>query len=280
MKSEKYEVGEHLFKNKSDKFYDQKYIFHVNQKDSVIQNTLKKGYLFEKNLLQATEPFIVGKNKLILDVGANIGTMCIPLSRVSPVHAFEPFPVNLKLLKKNIKENKADVKVHPVCVGNKSGKIHIGILNSENNYGNVGIVKTQTAKSTEVKMITIDSLKLKNIGLIKVDTEGSEGLVFSGMLKTVAESLPVIVFERNENRIEAGTEIQEFRKLGYTTLAQIGISDNFILLHKNHFSDLKKLKTIKVDSFKNYRNEQPFEKSELTGFRLFSIIVNKFSKYI
>jgi len=278
MKSEKYEVGEHLFKNKSDKFYDQKYVFHINQKDSVIQNTLKKGYLFEKNLLQAAEPFIVGKDKIILDIGANIGTMSIPFSRVLPVHAFEPFPVNLKLLKKNIRENKADVKVHPVCAGNKSGRIRIGILNSENNYGNVGIIKTPASKSIKVKMITVDSLKLKNVGLIKVDTEGSEELVFAGMLKTVADSLPVIIFERNENRINAGTGIQEFRKLGYTTLTQIGISDNFILLHKNHLSDLKKLKIIKIDSFKNYRNEQPFEKSELIGFRLFSIIVNKFGK--
>ncbi len=66
-----------------------------------------------------------------------------------------------------------------------------------NNFGTVSIVKkidTAILKK-KIGVITLDSIGLKNISLIKLDVEGMERDVLEGGRKTISENLPAIVIE-------------------------------------------------------------------------------------
>ena len=230
-----YKVGE-IKKNHSGYSYDNVYYFRIAANDIVIQQTLKKGYLFEKYNVMITHSFIKKKD-VIFDIGTNIGTMTIPFANaVGPsgkVYSFEPFPRTREYLKYNIKKNKlSNVIVNGVAVGHKDMKTSLSgtITNIESmgahiegirgkvfrvsgkkvvektssinarhntNYGGVQL----GVGGPRVDMITIDSLvrreKIKKLNMLKVDVEGAEPLVFWGARNTIKKFKPVIIFEYN-----------------------------------------------------------------------------------
>jgi len=51
----------------------------------------------------------------------------------------------------------------------------------------------------EVRAITLDSLNLHNVSLIKVDVQGAEQLMFYGARDTIRRNMPVIAYENMEN---------------------------------------------------------------------------------
>lgn len=229
-----YKVGE-TKKNHSGFSYDDIYYFRVASNDLVIQETLKKGYLFEKYNTMLLYSFIK-PNYIIFDVGANIGTMTIPLSRAVPkgkVYSFEPFPKTRNFLLHNIKKNKVrNVKVIGAAVGHKemktslSGKItnierpNQSLKGKRGKTFRVGnkrvtekIVSINTKEKTNyggiqlgvggprVDMVTltgvVDRMRIPRVDVIKVDVEGAEPLVFWGARSIIAKFKPLIIFEYN-----------------------------------------------------------------------------------
>lgn len=229
-----YKIGE-TKKNHSGFSYDDIYYFRVAANDLMIQQTLKKGYLFEKYNSMLLYSFI-RKGDVIFDVGTNIGTMTVPFARaVGPtgkVYSFEPFPRTREYLKYNIKKNKLkNVVVNAVAVGHKEMKTSLSgtITNIESKVkikgkkgktfkiGNMTVTeKTSSVHTNEktnfggiqlgkggprVDMITLDGLvkrkKIKKLRLIKVDVEGAEPLVFWGAKNTIKKFKPLIIFEYN-----------------------------------------------------------------------------------
>ncbi|MFN6014603.1 MAG: FkbM family methyltransferase, partial [Flavobacteriales bacterium] len=63
----------------------------------------------------------------VLDVGANIGIMTVHLANKLPnstIHAFEPIPENLSVLKKIVaKYNLKKIRIHETAVGESTGKV-------------------------------------------------------------------------------------------------------------------------------------------------------------
>lgn len=55
----------------------------------------------------------------------------------------------------------------------------------------------------EVRAITLDSLNLKNVSLIKVDVQGAEQLMFYGARDTIRRNMPVIAYEIQEGELAA-----------------------------------------------------------------------------
>ena len=144
----------------------------------------------------------------VLDIGAYIGTFSIPvatLPRVDKVYAFEPMTIGL--LKKNIEINQLQSKIVPsgYGVGKEEGVIHV----ARSDYDERGNFAGQSLKAgyeknareaseelTPVRIITVDSLDLKNIGFVKIDVEGMELEVLEGMGETIrANGLPPIMVE-------------------------------------------------------------------------------------
>ena len=89
-------------------------------------NPLMENGEFEK-LETAFIDHVLGDVDVFVNIGANAGYYCcLALQKKVPVVAFEPFPRNVKLLKKNLRSNSfTDIEILPVALGDHSGFIDL-----------------------------------------------------------------------------------------------------------------------------------------------------------
>ena len=128
------------------------------------------------------------KNKVCLDIGANIGCHSVILSNYfSKVYAFEPQKEVFKLLKKNITVNGCkNVVINNFGLSDKESTAKMKCFNENKsvNIGGIGITDDENGCET-IKIKTLDSLNIQNIGFIKIDVEGHEYNAFIGGLSTI-----------------------------------------------------------------------------------------------
>ena len=139
----------------------------------------------------------------VLDVGANIGTFTVPMAlavgRSGSVISFEPQRIVNQVLCANLALNSLCDYVEPLrlAVGASAGTAKIPLVNpffANNNVG--GVRLNQDAPQSEpVEVITIDSLNLPSLALIKIDVEGMEHEVLNGASETVKRCKPAIFAE-------------------------------------------------------------------------------------
>ena len=146
-------------------------------------------------------------DKTIIDVGANVGVFTILFSKYvgsgGKVIAIEPSKENFKLLKENMSSNSIN-NSYIKDIG-CSDKKEIKTFYQNNKYptGNTtkinsdGYTKIEDLEETKINVDTIDNICKyeKNIGLIKIDTGGTELEVLKGAVKTIEEYKPIIIFE-------------------------------------------------------------------------------------
>ena len=259
--------------------YDLNYIFAIHKTDVVVQKVLRDKHIpYEKIFTSALSAFLplrntknTHTNKVVFDVGANIGTVSIPLSRAAQVYSFEPFEMTHAFLKHNIKINKSSAIPLRIALGDKTRKSitlssevsaspeEIASSHSTHNYKkpipNIDDLSTECHFAAvqiglgdeHVPMYTIDDFNM-HVDLIKVDVEGAEPLVFWGARDTITRCMPVIAFERNDAVVSdemcavlncsneaAAFDVVDFcRDLGYDTLMEVPFN-NYIVFHsKRH----------------------------------------------
>lgn len=152
---------------------------------------------------------------LILDIGANLGSYCIPLALElrdagGEVIAFEPQRIVYYQLCCNIFLNRLDnIHAHYSAVGECSGSIEMPEINYEINsnigafslikeYRDVhGISSSIKEKSVTTPMIALDDFNVNRPPcLIKLDVEGYELSVLKGGAEFLKRNgLPTILFE-------------------------------------------------------------------------------------
>lgn len=174
-----------------------------NLKDMISIDLFMNGY-YEKGLIDLLSKRMP-RDGVLIDVGANIGSISIPVSKIRPdikIIAVEASPWIFEVLKRNIQENNAS-NVEPLnyAVYSESGRT-LPMYAPKDLFGK-GSLKAVYTKDTEmVETITIDDLKSKcnlpAIHFIKVDVEGFEASVFSGMSQSSLADKPKIVFEFSE----------------------------------------------------------------------------------
>lgn len=135
------------------------------------------------------EKFITN-DSIVADIGANIGTFTIPLSKkVKEVLAFEPMPENVQWLEQNIQDNDVkNVTVFPIALGDKIGEAKM-VSHTTNEYTNFSM---REGKGTQVK--TLDSIH-RRVDVMKIDVEGCEPAVLRGAKETINQYHPTILFE-------------------------------------------------------------------------------------
>lgn len=134
----------------------------------------------------------------VIDVGANIGALTVPLSKMVGDHgkiiAFEPQPVCHMTLCGNLMLNSL-LNVRPVwaACSNRTGQIEVPFLDTfaKQNFGSLSLIG-QTGMP--IPCVKIDDLGLKP-QLIKIDVEGMEPEVLEGAQKTIETCLPLIYME-------------------------------------------------------------------------------------
>ena len=182
-------------------------VFIHLEKDLYIPESLVKYDGWENEIYDECKKYIK-PNSNIIEVGAHIGTHCIPLSKLTNgyVIAFEMQRFIHQILNTNIiLNNRYNIITYQEAVSNQSGEIHVGEvdytesskLRSGLNSGNVKIQQVKMDAGFPIQQITLDQkLKgLQNIDLIKVDVECHELEVLQGAMDIIKRNKPVIVTE-------------------------------------------------------------------------------------
>jgi FkbM family methyltransferase len=167
-----------------------------------------RGIQSGENFTMQLWQFLCQSNKVIMDVGANIGVFAIVAKSISPnaeVHGFEPVPATYKMFKKNIEVNSFDITSHELALSNTSGSAEI-FMDGENNLI-PSMNKKGTGTTIKVQMRTLDSLiQEKGIGkidLLKIDVETFEPEVLKGMENIIKNNSPTLIIEILNNEVGA-----------------------------------------------------------------------------
>tara|TARA_B100001540_G_scaffold228967_1_gene203159 strand:+ start:957 stop:1814 length:858 start_codon:yes stop_codon:yes gene_type:complete len=150
----------------------------------------------------------VQEGETVLDIGANIGTTVLPLSKSvgdkGKVVAFEPQNLMSQCLNANLTINDiTNVDVYNFGISNKSGwtKLNDQDCIESGRYGEASI----SDEGTRIITITLDELELDNCSFIKMDIEGHEWQALQGGRKFLEKHKPSLYFE-------AKKEIQNTKK--------------------------------------------------------------------
>ncbi|GAB6095375.1 hypothetical protein JCM14469_16270 [Desulfatiferula olefinivorans] len=206
---------------------------------------------------------LLPEDAVIFDVGANLGSMALPLCMSLPrsrVHAFEPADeAHAKLLTHLALNPALGARIHPVkrfvshteagvsdVPATASWKINDWV--SPRHPVSGGMV----APSTGTSVLSLDgycrSQAIDRLDLIKIDTEGRELDVITGAQACIARFRPLIIFE-------AGGYLMKENGYGFDDLADIlgplgyrffRLSDHKKITRKNAGRLIPRLSTIDI----------------------------------
>ena len=169
---------------------------------------------------------------LVVDIGAHIGDFSIfsSVNKASIVYAYEPDPISYNDFLKNIKNNNIyNIKPLNLAVTNKNGLLNF--YTNKINGGN-SLYKTELqSKLIKIKSIKLQDVfiynKIDRIDFLKIDCEGSEGLIFKKISKKLLNKINKISLEYHNNVSE----------LNDRQLIKIFKTNNFKTIHKKISKD-------------------------------------------
>lgn len=165
---------------------------------------------------------------VLLDIGANIGIMTVPLAKKAingKVYAFEPMPQNLKALKRIIKHYKLhNVTIFETALGNQPGelKMVMPVIDKVKMQGLshvAGENDTEEGEHFTVPVQKLDDIpelqQVKAIGGIKIDVENFEFEVLTGAKNLLLKHKPLIYCELWDNEKRTLTLNYLKNEIGY-----------------------------------------------------------------
>lgn len=162
---------------------------------------------------------LINENSVVVEVGANIGTITVPMAKAAAkVYAYEPQPKTHALLARNVEQNGLLNKVHiySVALSDKEGETFISDVDYDAEKLNGGSASLNDNGGVQVKKTTLDSEFTidERIDLIKIDVEGHELEVLKGGIETITRHKPFIYVE-NDRSEKSEALIAELFDLGY-----------------------------------------------------------------
>jgi len=147
----------------------------------------------------------IGMGSTVFDVGAHLGEWTLLFSHLvggsGRVVAFEPDPVARASLKKNLEMNgMTNVSIDEECVSDHTGK---ALLATERFGNGLSSIVRPNARGVRYKEVEVPSITLDEYcethdifpDLIKVDAEGAEPLIVSGMQALIEKRHPSAILE-------------------------------------------------------------------------------------
>jgi len=202
---------------------------------------------------------LIKKGMNVINIGANIGYFTVQLAKLvhpeGKVFAFEPFPKNVKFLKRNIEANNLpNVTIIEKAVSNKIGKADL-LLKESGAWHFVSSKNILELKKLPIDTTTIDNfLKSKNIKIdfVMMDAEGSEKYILDGMEQTIRNNPNMeIITEYNPYTFElAGTNGKEF----LDKIEELGFKMNLIHEKKNVVKLIQKDELLAKYQYPKYAN--------------------------
>lgn len=162
---------------------------------------------------------------VFIDIGANIGywTMLAIKRGFKEIHAFEPSPRPLQILKKRTKRY-TNVDIHAIALGDAPGIAPMKLYKSFSPHATMGCLADEPQRGEigllgiiKVPVRTLDSYKFQDIDLIKIDTEGYEVPILLGAKETILRCAPRLIVEAHSPYSrEIRRIIKVLRKLDYS----------------------------------------------------------------
>jgi len=181
--------------------------------DGLIFNLRKKNLLHDINFSTMN---VVDSGKVrswfnfrgvFVDVGAYIGSYTLRAAKYcEKVYSFEPNPYSFRLLEMNVRDNNfSNVELYNVALGSDFGEARLKLSFGSSSISDEGEYK--------VRVIPLDSLRLKRVDLMKVDVEGYEVNVLKGAESTldVTDEVIIEVRESNMKEVEEIMRQHDFR---------------------------------------------------------------------
>jgi FkbM family methyltransferase len=151
---------------------------------------------------------LVKEGDTVIDVGANIGTITIPLAKhvgkSGKVISFEPQSKLFELLSKNVELNELkNVEVNRKPVGRSSGLTTCVPELDYDAVHNFGSTNMQSENGEPLKTVCLDEFveKIPKPSLIKLDAEGMEDEILLGSKKLINWARPYINLEFTDNHL-------------------------------------------------------------------------------
>ena len=171
--------------------------FFVTNRDDSIMKFHYQGVFYEKEELNLIKQHYTNGGTFV-DIGANIGNHAIYISRFTKapkIIVFEPNPTAISILKKNLALNQCN-NVDDRFLGTALGAAKGRLRQETPDANNLGGTCYCEDKFGDIQAIDGDSLLLNEpIAFIKVDVEGMEAEVLSGLHETIRRWRPTIFIE-------------------------------------------------------------------------------------
>jgi FkbM family methyltransferase len=192
--------------------FNHPYVVHTSD-NGTSREVFRSGQLdIEKftRVIELLSPKAVAKLRVLLDIGANLGTICIPMVAAGHFEraiAVEPDPLNLRLLRTNIALNELHDRIEVVdrAAADQDG-LTLSLEHSPINTGDhrisvsdaPGLQREEDRNRIEVQSITIDAIveadeAPANDILIWMDVQGYEGWALAGAAQTLAQTPPLVI---------------------------------------------------------------------------------------
>jgi len=154
---------------------------------------------------------LVKPGMVVVDVGANIGIYTLYAARMlqgkGKIHSFEPTPRTYRILRDNVQVNGflelGLIELHQVAVSDRAGQAGLVVFPDDSGHNTLfeeGVVGPSgtgipacvrpVGERIEVSTVSLDEV-LKDeprVDVVKIDAEGAEPLILSGMRKIVERS--------------------------------------------------------------------------------------------
>lgn len=167
--------------------------FYLDDSPGPVQTALRSGKPWSPILVDVFREYVV-PGTTVIDVGAHIGSMAVPLARlVGPegrLYAFEPQRSVFRELHHNLKLNgHAHATAYMMAVSSEAGFLEMAPTWVDEGYGRIG------KGGERVEARTLDSFGFTDVSLIKIDVEGHELEVLNGAMETIRRWHPTLVLE-------------------------------------------------------------------------------------
>lgn len=162
-------------------------------------------------VLRRHDKLNASKPTYLIDIGANVGTVCIKLLRDGVFEralAFEPDPVNLAYLRRNIEQNSLSGRLRAFDLALSSERGEMVLERSGENYGDHRLrTGTQSVENryheelrelTRVRVERLDDILAaeridpSEVGLLWMDVQGHEVHVLNGSRNLLAHGTSVV----------------------------------------------------------------------------------------
>ena len=183
------------------------------------------------------------KGSIFLDVGANVGFYTLLAASLvgdeGKVYGFEPTPRTYEILKKNIRNKNNTVLVNKALTDKDS---QITMKDFGITFSGLNKIFREEESKRHWELITAQATTMDNFcisekvrpDIIKIDTEGAEGLVLQGGRETLFENKPMLIIEVSKDENMRSKTITDLTKIGYKAY-QFDTQLNLSEYSKNHF---------------------------------------------